>query len=98
VIAGCVLMALGCWRLAGLDPTTATGSLWPSFVLLGFSMAFIMVPTQTLALQGLSGEPLNMATSLLTAGKFIFGAIGPAILVTYFDQQAVSHAHQLSTQ
>ena len=98
VIAGCALMALGCWLLAGLTPTTATGSLWPSFVLLGFSMAFIMVPTQTLALQGLTGEPLNKATSLLTAGKFIFGAIGPAILVTYFDQQAVSHAHLPATQ
>jgi EmrB/QacA subfamily drug resistance transporter len=98
VIAGCGLMALGCWRLAGLDPTTATGTLWPSFVLLGFSMAFIMVPTQTLALQGLTGEPLNKATSLVTSGKFIFGAIGPAIMVTFFQQQVVSHAHQAATQ
>ena len=98
VVAGCVLMALGCWQLSGLDPTTATNTLWPSFLLLGFSMAFIMVPTQTLALQGLSGEPLNKATSLLTAGKFIFGAVGPAVLVTYFDQQAVWHAHQPATQ
>jgi hypothetical protein len=61
-------------------------------------MAFIMVPTQTLALQGLAGEALNKATSLLTAGKFIFGAIGPAVLITFFDQQEVWHAHQYSTQ
>ena len=98
VVLGCGLMALACRALADLGPTTATGTLWPGLVLLGFSMAFIMVPTQTLALQGLTGEPLNKATSLLTSGKFIFGAVGPAILVTYFDQQAVAHAHQLATQ
>ena len=98
VFAGCGLMALGCWRLAGLDPTTPTGTLWPSFALLGFSLAFIMVPAQTLALQGLAGEALNKATSLVTAGKVISGAIGPAILITYFDQQEVRHAHLSSTQ
>lgn len=98
VVAGCALMALGCWRLASLDPLTGSGTLWPGLLALGFGTAFLMVPTQTLALQGLTGEPLNKATSLLMAGKLIFGAVGPAILVTVFDQQAVAHAHQAATQ
>ena len=98
VIVGCALMALGCWRLASLDPLTGSGTLWPGLLALGFGTAFLMIPTQTLALQGLTGEPLNKATSLLMAGKLIFGAVGPAILVTVFDQQAVAHAHQAATK
>src|SRR5207244_1230782 len=95
VVAGAVLFAVGFWQLGGLTPTTATGNLWPWLVLIGLSFALTLVPTQTLALQALSGAALNKATSLVNSTKLLWGSVGSAVLVTIFVQQTTSHWEHL---
>src|SRR5258708_6971987 len=91
VMAGAVLLGLGCWQLRGLTPTMSIGDLWLPLALLGLSTTIIMVPTQTLALQALSGEALNKATSLVNATKLLWASIGSAALVTAYIQYTLSH-------
>ncbi len=63
---------------------------------MGLSTTIIMVPTQTLALEALSGEALNKATSLVNATKLLWASIGSAALVTMFIQRTVDHASALT--
>jgi DHA2 family multidrug resistance protein len=78
--------------------TTPTSDLWPWLVLLGLAFALTLVPTQTLALQALSGATLNKATSLVNATKLLWGTMGSAALVTVFVQQTTSHWDHLLFQ
>jgi hypothetical protein len=95
VAAGGALMAVASWQLGTLDPTTPIASLSPWLAVIGLSTTLLALPTQTLALQPYTGEALNKATSLVTAAKLLFGAIGPAILVTFYEQQTIWHAQRL---
>ena len=95
VVGGGVLTALASWRLATVGPTTSIGAMSPWLALIGVSATLLALPTNTLALQPLTGEALNKGTSLFTAAKLLFGAIGPAVLETYFRQQTVWHANRL---
>jgi hypothetical protein len=96
VVAGAGLTALGTLQLSKVSPTAAVSDLWPWLALVGFSVALLALPTQTLALQPLKGEALNKGTSLVVATKLLFGAIGPSVLVTVFEQQTVWHANRLA--
>jgi EmrB/QacA subfamily drug resistance transporter len=96
VATGGALTAISFWQLSDLGPATSIGDLSPWLALIGLSTTMLALPTQTLALQALTGEALNKATSLVTAGKLLFGAIGPAVLVTFFEQQTIWHAGRLS--
>lgn len=95
VLAGAALLGLGCWQLRGLTPTTAIGDLWSPLALVGLSTTLILVPSQTLALQVLSGGALNTATSLVNASKLLWASIGSAVLVTVFIQRTLDHTARL---
>jgi EmrB/QacA subfamily drug resistance transporter len=98
VVVGALLFAASCWRLTGITPATTAGDLAPWLGLLGLGLAFTLVPTQTLALEALSGAALNKATSLVNAGKLLWSSIGSAVLVTIFVQQTTAHWDQLRGQ
>jgi len=72
------------------------GDLSVPLALLGVSLMLILAPAQTLALEALSGEALNKATSLVNAAKTLWGSIGSAALVTVYIQHARDHAVQLA--
>ncbi|MGI8689313.1 MAG: DHA2 family efflux MFS transporter permease subunit [Thermomicrobiales bacterium] len=96
VLAGAALLGLGCWQFRGLTPTTSIGMLAMPLALVGLSTTLILVPTQTLALETLSGEALNKATSLVNATKLLMASIGSAALVTAYIQYTVTHATRLT--
>ncbi len=96
VVLGGALTAVAAWQLATLGPTTSIVDFSPWLALIGMSTTLLALPTNTLALQSLTGEALNKASSLVTSTKLLFGAIGPAVLVTYFQQQTTWHANRLS--
>lgn len=96
VLAGAVLLGIGCWQFRGLTATTSVGDLVVPLALVGFSTTLILVPTQTLALEALSGKALNKATSLVNATKLLWASIGSAVLVTIFIQRTVTHAAHLA--
>ncbi len=98
VVLGAILFAVAFWQLAGLTPATASGDLWPWLTLVGLSFALTLMPTQTLALQALSGAVLNKATSLVNSSKLLWGSVGSAVLVTLFVEQSTSHWDQLRGQ
>lgn len=96
VLVGAGLLGLGCWQFRDLTPTTSIGDLALPLALVGLSTTLILVPTQTLALEALSGEALNKATSLVNATKLLMASIGSAILVTAYIQSTVTHASRLA--
>jgi EmrB/QacA subfamily drug resistance transporter len=98
VVLGAILFAVAFWQLGALTPTTASGDLWPWLMLVGLSFALTLVPTQTLALQALSGAALNKATSLVNSTKLLWGSIGSAVLVTLFVERSSAHWDQLLSQ
>ncbi|HEY3367017.1 MAG TPA: MDR family MFS transporter [Symbiobacteriaceae bacterium] len=95
VLAGAVLLAGGCWQFLGLTPDMSTGDLVLPLALVGLGITLILVPTNTLALEALSGEALNKASSLVNASKLLAASIGSAALVTVYIQYTSSHATTL---
>jgi EmrB/QacA subfamily drug resistance transporter len=95
VIVGGLLLTVSFWQMDNLTPTTSGSDLWPWLTLMGLSISLTAVPVQTLATEGLSGAALTKGTSLVTATKSIFGAVGPSILVTFLVQQSTHYASQL---
>ncbi|MBS1651599.1 MAG: DHA2 family efflux MFS transporter permease subunit [Bacteroidetes bacterium] len=59
---------------------------WP-FILRGVGMAFMMMPTLTLAVAGLKGKDLAQATGLSNMLRQLGGAIGVALINIYLDNQ-----------
>lgn len=71
--------------------------LWGLFAV-GLSFTFIQIPVQTLALEALTGDALDKASSLLISTKLIFSSIGVAILTTIFVDVTRSRATDLAHQ
>ncbi len=95
VMTGAGLFALGFWQLSQLTPTVQTSDLWLWLFLLGLGITLTAMPVKTLALEALSGEALNKASSLVNSTQLIFSSIGSAILVTVLVQQTTTHAREL---
>ncbi len=51
---------------------------------------------QTLALEALTGEALNRASSIVQAAKNVWASIGSAVLVSVFTQHTLSHAANMT--
>lgn len=96
VLSGALLLGVGCWLFRDLSPTTGISEISLPLGLVGLSVMLIMLPTQTLALEALSGEALNKATSLVNATKLLWGSIGSAVLVTLYIQYTTTHAERLA--
>jgi DHA2 family multidrug resistance protein len=91
---GIVLSICGMWGLAHLNSQSGTpDTFWPLLVR-GFSMGFLFIPANTLAIGSLSKEEVNQGTGLLGLARQLGGSIGIAILATYFqNQQHVNRAN-----
>ena len=66
--------------------SNSSNFFWP-FILRGFGMAFMMMPTLTLAVAGLKGKDLAQATGLSNMLRQLGGAIGVAVINIYLDRQ-----------
>jgi DHA2 family multidrug resistance protein len=70
---------------------------WGLF-LVGLSLAFVLLPVQTLALEALKGEALTKASSLFLSTRLIFASVGVAIVTTLFIDRTQSRATDLISQ
>ena len=64
-----VLLGIGCWQLRGITPGTSTGDLALPLGLVGLSTTLILVPTQTMVLEALSGEALSLKARAFPAAS-----------------------------
>ena len=91
---GIVLSIFGMWGLAHLNPQSGTpDTFWP-LLLRGFSLGFLFIPANTLAIGSLTKDDVNQGTGLLGLARQLGGSIGIAILATYFqNQQQINRAN-----
>jgi len=93
---GIALSICGMWGLAHLSPQSGLpDTFWP-LLIRGFSMGFLFIPANTLAIGSLSKEEVNQGTGLLGLARQLGGSIGIAILATYFqNQQHINRANMV---
>jgi len=91
-ISICAMWALG--HLNAQSGVSAT--FWP-MIFRGFTIGFLFVPVNTLAISSLSPEEVNQGTGLLGLARQLGGSIGLAILATYLQNQiSVNRANLVS--
>jgi DHA2 family multidrug resistance protein len=90
---GCVLQAISFYYMTRLTSTIDFATLaWPRFVQ-GFSMGFVFVPLQALALATIPTERLGNATAAYNLVRNIGGSVGIALFTTLLARH--SQAHQV---
>ena len=91
---GIVLSIFGMWGLAHLNADSGRpDTFWP-LLLRGFSLGFLFIPANALAIGSLSKEEVNQGTGLLGLARQLGGSVGIAILATYFqNQQHINRAN-----
>ena len=91
---GIALSVFGMWGLAHLNAEAGIpDTFWP-LLLRGFSMGFLFIPANTLAIGSLTPDDVNQGTGLLGLARQLGGSVGIAILATYFqNQQQVNRAN-----
>ncbi|WIG58253.1 MAG: putative MFS-type transporter [Ktedonobacterales bacterium] len=94
-VIGFALVTAGTFGFTQLDVNTTWQSLQPWMVLRGLGLGFTNIPLQTLALAVVSNKQMARASSLSSATRQIFGAVGISVLFTILTQQV---AHYVSTQ
>ena len=93
---GCLLQAVALWLMTQLTPSMDFASLaWPRF-LQGFSMGFIFVPLQALALATIPRERLGNATAAYNLVRNIGGSVGVALATTLHARRAQQHPATLT--
>lgn len=98
IVAGSVLLVISSWQLANFTPTTDGWTLLPWLAVRGLGFGFTFIPTQTLALQQITGPALAKASSLFGTTRQIASSIGIAIMGTLFVQQTTAHAEALRAE
>ena len=98
VAFGAILLAISSFMLTNITPTSDGWSLMPALLVRGFGFGFTLIPVQTLALEAITGAALPKASSLFNVTRQIFSSIGVAATITFFVQQSVSHATELTNQ
>lgn len=93
---GCGLQAVALWMMTQVTPTMDFASLaWPRF-LQGFSMGFIFVPLQALALATIRTERLSNATAAYNLVRNIGGSVGVALATTLLSRRSQQHQATLT--
>jgi DHA2 family multidrug resistance protein len=93
---GCLLHAVALWLMTLLTPHMDFASLaWPRFVQ-GFSMGFIFVPLQALALATIPTERLANATAAYNLVRNIGGSVGVALATTLLARRSQQHQATLT--
>ncbi len=95
---GVLILIVALWQFGHLTPTVSGLSLVPWNVLLGFGLGLTIIPSQTLALQTLSGTALAKGSSLYAVTRQITSSIGTAIITSLLVQQTISHMAALQSQ
>jgi DHA2 family multidrug resistance protein len=95
---GCLLQAVALLLMTRVTTTMDFASLaWPRF-LQGFSMGFVFVPLQALALATISMERLGNATAAYNLIRNIGGSVGVALATTLLARRAQAHQVTLTSR
>ena len=91
---GIVLSIVGMWGLAHLNSQSGTpDTFWP-LLIRGFSVGFLFIPVNQLAIGSLNRDEINQGTGLLGLARQLGGSLGIAILATYLqNQQHINRAN-----
>ena len=91
---GIVLSIFGMWGLAHLNSQSGVpDTFWP-LLIRGFSVGFLFIPVNQLAIGSLSKDEVNQGTGLLGLARQLGGSLGIAILATYLqNQQHINRAN-----
>jgi DHA2 family multidrug resistance protein len=93
---GCLLQAIALGLMTGVTSTLDFASLaWPRF-LQGFSMGFIFVPLQALALATIATPRLGNATAAYNVVRNIGGSVGVALATTLLARRSQTHQATLT--
>ena len=96
--AGLFMFGISLWWLAHLtNQSSFYEMLWPQ-ALRGFSLMFIMLPTNQLALGTLPPQQLKNASGLYNLMRNLGGAIGLALINTIATSRAAIHTQHLDEQ
>ncbi len=86
---GIALSVVGMWGLAHLNAQSGVpDTFWP-LLIRGFSIGFLFVPVNQLAIGSLPPDQVNQGTGLLGLARQLGGSVGIAILATFLQ----SHQH-----
>ena len=91
---GIGLSVAGMWGLAHLNAQSGLpDTFWP-LIIRGFSIGFLFVPVNQLAIGSLQADQVNQGTGLLGLARQLGGSLGIAILATFLqDHQHINRAN-----
>ncbi|HEY7348251.1 MAG TPA: DHA2 family efflux MFS transporter permease subunit [Ktedonobacterales bacterium] len=95
-VTGVALVAISMIGFTHLDVTTSGADLQLWLILRGIGLGLVGQPLQTLAVSVVSNQQMAKATSLISATKIVFGAVGVAVLTTYLTQRTTVHASDIA--
>ncbi len=95
-VAGVAIVAISMIGFTSLEVTTTGADLQVWLMLRGLGLGLVGQSLQTLAVSAVSNQQMAKATSLISATKTVFGAIGVAIFTTYLTQQTKTHAQAIA--
>jgi EmrB/QacA subfamily drug resistance transporter len=95
-VAGVAIVTVSMFGFTNIQVTTTGADLQLWLILRGLGLGLVGQPLQTLAVSVVSNQQMAKATSLISATKTVFGAIGVAVFTTYLTQQATAHGHAIA--
>ena len=95
-VAGVAIVAISMIGFTRLEVTTTGADLQLWLILRGLGLGLVGQALQTLAVSAVSNQRMAKATSLISATKTVFGAIGVAIFTAYLTQQSATHARAIA--
>jgi len=90
ITAGLTLVTVALYWLTTITVGTTYGDIWPSFLLMGLGMAFVMSPMSTAAMNAVAETKAGVASGILSMNRMIGGSLGIAIIGAVF--QAIAPA------
>ena len=83
MIPGLVAGAVGMLLLAQLEPDSAYFThLLPAMVIMSLGMAFVFIPTATVALHGVDHHDAGVASAMINTSQQVGGSLGTALMNT----------------
>ncbi len=95
-VAGVAIAAISMLGFTRLEVTTTGAEVQFWLILRGLGLGLVGQSLQTLAVAVVSNQQMAKATSLISATKTVFGAVGIAAFTTYLTQQTTTHASQIA--
>ncbi len=89
---GLSLVTISLYWLTTIDIGTTYADIWPSFVLMGIGMAFVMSPMSTAAMNAVDVAKAGVASGILSMNRMIGGSLGVAVIGAVFQAEAPNGA------